>query len=115
LCRYAEDRLHETERQLAKAVNKAEAGAGAPPSTPGLSTGGGSAAGSFATPGSSVFQTPAGAGGDQGAAGEENKQLKSELKERKRQMHKLQEVYGRLKVGLALSTTLLLCVKTRFN
>ena len=81
----AEDRMHEVERQIAKL--RAEAMVGAP-ITPSTTFG----SGSRATPGS-------GGGASQGHGPdiEEVKQLKLELKERKRQMHKLQEVYGRLK------------------
>lgn len=81
----AEDRMHEVERQIAKL--RAEAMVGAP-ITPSTTFG----SGSRATPGS-------GGGASQGYGPdvEEIKQLKLELKERKRQMHKLQEVYGRLK------------------
>ena len=81
----AEDRMHEVERQIAKL--RAEAMVGAP-ITPSTTFG----SGSRATPGSG-----GGASQGHGPDVEEIKQLKLELKERKRQMHKLQEVYGRLK------------------
>ena len=81
----AEDRMHEVERQMAKL--RAEAMVGAP-ITPSTTFG----SGSRATPGSG-----GGASQGHGPDVEEVKQLKLELKERKRQMHKLQEVYGRLK------------------
>ena len=81
----AEDRMHEVERQIAKL--RAEAMVGAP-ITPSTTFG----SGSRATPGSG-----GGASQGHGPDVEEMKQLKLELKERKRQMHKLQEVYGRLK------------------
>jgi chromosome segregation ATPase len=81
----AEDRMHEVERQMAKL--RAEAMVGAP-ITPSTTFG----PGTRATPGSGGVPSQG-----QGPDADEVKQLKLELRERKRQMHKMQEVYGRLK------------------
>ena len=81
----AEDRMHEVERQMAKL--RAEAMVGAP-ITPSTTFG----PGTRATPGSGGVPSQG-----QEPDADEVKQLKLELKERKRQMHKMQEVYGRLK------------------
>ena len=77
--------MHEVERQMAKL--RAEAMVGAP-ITPSTTFG----PGTRATPGSGGVPSQG-----QGPDADEVKQLKLELKERKRQMHKMQEVYGRLK------------------
>ena len=84
--RYAEASARYAEAALKDERSRARAAAAAPASTPVSST-----------PGSAQHGAGAPAAGAE-AALEENGKLKVELKERKRQMHKLQEVYARLKV-----------------